>query len=69
MGALLYFFAPYVLLSYQEVLLDVPPIAECEAKCALFYSISSTQVNKVFKDYKYQGKYCASLSDKLAPTN
>jgi len=29
--------------SIQEVLLDVPPIAECEAKCALFYSISSTQ--------------------------
>ncbi|KAM0896692.1 hypothetical protein ACQ4PT_023019 [Festuca glaucescens] len=29
--------------SIQEVLLDVPPIAESEAKCALFYSISSTQ--------------------------
>lgn len=29
--------------SIQEVLWDDPPIAECEAKCALFYSISSTQ--------------------------
>ncbi|KAL6207167.1 hypothetical protein ACLB2K_024412 [Fragaria x ananassa] len=29
--------------SVQEVLWDVPPIPECEATCALFYSISSTQ--------------------------
>jgi hypothetical protein len=49
-------FGPYVLLSYQEVLLDVPPIAECEAKCALFYSISSTQVSKVLMDCKYEAK-------------
>lgn len=31
--------------STQEVLWDEPPIAEYEATCALFYSISSTQVN------------------------
>ncbi|PRQ28370.1 putative malonyl-CoA decarboxylase [Rosa chinensis] len=29
--------------SVQEVLWDDPPIPECEATCALFYSISSTQ--------------------------
>ncbi|KAK4588452.1 hypothetical protein RGQ29_019447 [Quercus rubra] len=29
--------------SIQEVLWDDPPIPECEATCALFYSISSTQ--------------------------
>ncbi|XP_078182363.1 malonyl-CoA decarboxylase family protein isoform X2 [Carex rostrata] len=29
--------------SIQEVLWDDPPIAECKAHCALFYSISSTQ--------------------------
>ncbi|XP_030967877.1 malonyl-CoA decarboxylase, mitochondrial [Quercus lobata] len=29
--------------SIQEVLWDDPPISECEATCALFYSISSTQ--------------------------
>ncbi|KAL8462689.1 hypothetical protein ACS0TY_033638 [Phlomoides rotata] len=29
--------------TIQEVLLDDPPIPECEAACALFYSISSTQ--------------------------
>ncbi|KAI9395616.1 hypothetical protein POPTR_004G005500v4 [Populus trichocarpa] len=29
--------------TIQEVLLDVPPIPEHEAACALFYSISSTQ--------------------------
>ncbi|XP_020114664.1 malonyl-CoA decarboxylase, mitochondrial isoform X2 [Ananas comosus] len=29
--------------SIQEVLWDDPPIPECEARCALFYSISSTQ--------------------------
>ncbi|XP_062162953.1 uncharacterized protein LOC133869874 [Alnus glutinosa] len=29
--------------TIQEVLWDDPPISECEATCALFYSISSTQ--------------------------
>lgn len=29
--------------SIQEVLWDVPPTPECDATCALFYSISSTQ--------------------------
>ncbi|XP_072992438.1 uncharacterized protein [Typha latifolia] len=29
--------------SIQEVLWDDPPTLECEARCALFYSISSTQ--------------------------
>ncbi|KAG5561313.1 hypothetical protein RHGRI_004369 [Rhododendron griersonianum] len=29
--------------TIQEVLWDDPPIPECEATCALFYSISSTQ--------------------------
>uniref|UniRef100_A0A0D9XRA5 Malonyl-CoA decarboxylase C-terminal domain-containing protein n=1 Tax=Leersia perrieri TaxID=77586 RepID=A0A0D9XRA5_9ORYZ len=29
--------------SIQEVLWDDPPTPECEARCALFYSISSTQ--------------------------
>lgn len=29
--------------TIQEVLLDDPPVPECEAVCALFYSISSTQ--------------------------
>lgn len=29
--------------TIQEVLKDDPPIPECEATCALFYSISSTQ--------------------------
>lgn len=29
--------------TIQEVLWDDPPIPECEASCALFYSISSTQ--------------------------
>ncbi|CAK9182218.1 unnamed protein product [Ilex paraguariensis] len=34
--------------TIQEVLWDDPPIPECEATCALFYSISSTQVRMVF---------------------
>ncbi|KAH9797994.1 Malonyl-CoA decarboxylase family protein [Citrus sinensis] len=33
----------YLWLNFQEVLWDDPPIPECEATCALFYSISSTQ--------------------------
>lgn len=32
-----------VVQTIQEVLWDDPPIPECEATCALFYSISSTQ--------------------------
>ncbi|KAH9749656.1 Malonyl-CoA decarboxylase family protein [Citrus sinensis] len=31
------------IVAYEEVLWDDPPIPECEATCALFYSISSTQ--------------------------
>ncbi|KAL1562505.1 malonyl-CoA decarboxylase [Salvia divinorum] len=33
----------HVAQTIQEVLWDDPPIPECEATCALFYSISSTQ--------------------------
>jgi hypothetical protein len=35
--------------SIQEVLWDDPPTPESEARCALFYSISSTQVKKFLR--------------------
>lgn len=38
----------YNFVGNQEVLWDDPPIPECEATCALFYSISSTQVSLMF---------------------
>lgn len=40
--------------GFQEVLWDDPPIPECEATCALFYSISSTQVKLAFLYSKKQ---------------
>jgi len=48
--------------SIQEVLWDEPPTPESEASCALFYSISSTQVNKVAKNNKFSSVMGTSVT-------
>lgn len=46
---------------FQEVLWDDPPISECEATSALFYSISSTQVSSCFVILVKNKLYCNSV--------
>ena len=50
------------IVSYKELLWDEPPTPESEASCALFYSISSTQVNKVAKNNKFSSVMGTSVT-------
>ncbi|KAG6490621.1 hypothetical protein ZIOFF_051929 [Zingiber officinale] len=55
--------------SIQEVLWDSPPAPEVEAKCALFYSISATQLASQLKLAQSESKDIKHISEKACGSN